>query len=105
MLLADVGFGGLTQTGPSQLIPEAEQQTPLEMFRIELKEGFYHLLLNTGTWWTLYRFDLPEQFPIDYAIGNYFLSTHPTSQSGLPAHLAKGESRFSIRDCRSNGVV
>ena len=100
--LADVGFGGLTQTGPLRLLPDVDQQTPHEVFRIDLKAGIHHLRVNTGTWWTLYRFDLSEQFPIDYAIGNYFLSTHPTSQfrNKLMAARALREGRIALLNKR-----
>ena len=100
--IADVGFGGLTQTGPLQLIPDLDQQTPHETFRIDLKDGFHHLRVNTGTLWTLYRFDLSEQFPIDYAVGNYFLSTHPNSQfrNKLMVARALSEGRIALLNRR-----
>lgn len=83
--LADVGFGGLTQTAPLLLSEEAEQQTPHEPFRIARDARYFRIQANTGgDWRTLYRFDLQEQFEVDYAITNYFLSTNPAS------HFRKG---------------
>lgn len=78
--LADVGFGGLTQTAPLLFAPGAEQRTPHEGFRIIEDAGYFLMQADTGgEWRALYRFDLQEQFEVDYAITNYFLSTSPTS--------------------------
>lgn len=78
--LADVGFGGLTQTAPLVLEPGLEQETPHEIFRIVGANDHFRVQAETnGAWRTLYRFDLQEQFEVDYAITNYFLSTSPTS--------------------------
>jgi N-hydroxyarylamine O-acetyltransferase len=41
--LADVGFGGLTQTAPLLLEPDLEQQTPHETFRIVEDEDYFRL--------------------------------------------------------------
>jgi N-hydroxyarylamine O-acetyltransferase len=100
--LADVGFGGLTQTGPLLLQPDIEQHTPHETFRILETGGFYHLQVNTGTWWTLYRFDLSEQFAVDYSISNYFLSTNPTSlfRTKLISARALSAGRIALLDRR-----
>lgn len=86
--LADVGFGALTQTAPLLFETGAEQQTPHETFRIVDNSPYYRMQANTaGDWRTLYRFDLQEQFEVDYAITNYFLSTSPAShfRTGLIA--------------------
>lgn len=78
--LADVGFGGLTQTAPLLLEPGLDQETPHENFRIlETSDHFRVQAHASGAWRTLYRFDLQEQFEVDYAITNYFLSTNPAS--------------------------
>ena len=104
--LADVGFGGLTLTAPLLLQPDLEQQTPHEIFRLVEAEGYFCVEANVaGTWQKLYRFDLAEQFAVDYAVSNYFLSTNPASQfrtrliaaRPLPGRrLALINDRFSV---------
>jgi N-hydroxyarylamine O-acetyltransferase len=79
--IADVGFGGLTLTGPLLLEPEIEQTTPHETFRL-LKAGDA-LVMEVrigGAWAALYRFDLQEQFLADYEVSNWYLSNHPGSR-------------------------
>ena len=78
--LADVGFGGQTPTGPLRIEPDTEQATPHEIFRLS-RAGEEYVLQSTvrGEWRPLYRFDLREQQPIDYEVGNWFVSTHPNS--------------------------
>jgi N-hydroxyarylamine O-acetyltransferase len=79
--IADVGFGGQTLTGPLRLDPEVEQTTPHEPFRIiQAGDGFKLQSKIGGVWKTLYRFDLQEQFQLDYEVTNYYLSTHPGSR-------------------------
>lgn len=78
--IADVGFGGLTQTAPLLLEPGLEQRTPHERFRLVEMDGAYRSqALVGGEWRTLYRFDLQEQFLVDYEITSHYLSTHPGS--------------------------
>src|SRR5690606_17659533 len=39
--IADVGFGGLTLTAPLRLVPDLEQPTPHETFRVQRRDdGF-----------------------------------------------------------------
>jgi len=79
--IADVGFGGQTLTGPLRLEPDVEQATPHEPFRVIQAGGGFKLQSKIGgTWKTLYRFDLQEQFQLDYEVSNYYLSTHPGSR-------------------------
>ena len=79
--IADVGFGGLTLTGPLLLQPGVEQTTPHEAFRL-LKAGDALVMEARvgGTWAALYRFDLQEQFLADYEVSNWYLSNHPGSR-------------------------
>lgn len=79
--LADVGFGGLTQTVPLRFALDAPQETTHEPFRIlEVAPGIYQIeALVAGTWTRLYRFDLQPQTRIDYELGNHFVATHPSS--------------------------
>jgi len=101
--LADVGFGGLTLTAPLLFEPGLEQQTPHEIFRIVETKGYFHMQADVdGAWRTLYRFDLQEQFEIDYAISNYFLSTSPSShfRTGLIAARALPGRRYALMNNR-----
>jgi N-hydroxyarylamine O-acetyltransferase len=78
--IADVGFGGQTLTGPIELVPDVEQATPHEVFRLVALGGDYKLQARIDhDWRTLYRFDLQRQHPIDYQAANWYLSTHPAS--------------------------
>ena len=87
--MADVGFGGLTQTAPLRLKP-GEQETPHEPFRLVEQDGhFVSQALAGGEWRSLYRFDLAENFEQDYAVTSYFLSTHPQSQFVTGLMLAR----------------
>jgi len=79
--IADAGFGGMTLTGPLRLEPDIEQATPHEPFRL-IRTGDEFLLQTEfgGTWRTLYRFGLQEQFLVDYEVTNWYLSNHPESR-------------------------
>ena len=78
--LADVGFGGLTQTAPLRLAPGMVQATPHEAYRI-VEQGD-HMRLQAeigGEWRSIFRFDMVEHLEVDYAASSYFLSANPAS--------------------------
>jgi N-hydroxyarylamine O-acetyltransferase len=78
--IADVGFGGLTLTGPLRLIPGVEQATPHETFRLLETEGTFILeVLIRDAWKPLYSFDLQPQLLPDYEVWNWHLANHPDS--------------------------
>jgi N-hydroxyarylamine O-acetyltransferase len=79
--IADVGFGGLTLTGPLRLVPDVEQATPHEVFRLRHDpEGTYILQVLLGdAWKPMYSFDLQPQALIDYEVWNWHLCHHPES--------------------------
>ena len=78
--IADVGFGGLTLTGPLRLVTDVAQTTPHEPFRLIGADGDFVLqALLRDTWRPLYRFDLQQQFPADYEVTSWYLSNHPES--------------------------
>lgn len=79
--IADVGFGGLTLTGPLRLVPEVEQATPHEVFRLRHEpDGTYILQVLIGeAWKPLYSFDLQPQGLVDYEVWNWHLCHHPDS--------------------------
>jgi N-hydroxyarylamine O-acetyltransferase len=101
--LADVGFGGQTPTGPLRFLPDVEQATPHESFRLVPVEsaGPPELKLQSfvgGMWKSLYRFTLEPQYPADYEVANYFVSTHPGSQfrTGLRAARPVPGGRYGL---------
>ncbi|MET2829642.1 arylamine N-acetyltransferase family protein [Mesorhizobium shangrilense] len=101
--IADVGFGGMTLTAPLLLEPGLEQQTPHETYRIVETGDHFRLQANVGSdWRTLYRFDMQQQYEIDYSVANYFLSTHPTSHflSTIVAARALPDRRYALRGNR-----
>jgi N-hydroxyarylamine O-acetyltransferase len=78
--ITDVGFGGMVPTAPLMLDTPVEQFTPHEPYRIEQHEDGYTLRANVaGEWRAMYIFDLQRQEDIDYAVGNWYVSTHPES--------------------------
>jgi N-hydroxyarylamine O-acetyltransferase len=78
--ISDVGFGGMVPTAPLMLDTLAEQPTPHEAYRIEQHQDGYTLRANVaGEWRAMYIFDLQRQEDIDYALGNWYVSTHPES--------------------------
>lgn len=100
--LADVGFGGNTPTGPLELVPDLEQPTPHEPFRLVRRDdGDWRLqLFAADAWQTLYRFNLQPQFPADYRVGNWWTSTNPGSPfvTGLTAARAPAGRRLTLRN-------
>ncbi|VVO88344.1 N-hydroxyarylamine O-acetyltransferase [Pseudomonas fluorescens] len=78
--ITDVGFGGMVPTAPLILDSTTEQLTPHEPYRIEQHDDGYTLRANVaGEWKAMYIFDLQRQEDIDYAVGNWYVSTHPES--------------------------
>ena len=78
--ITDVGFGGTVPTAPLLLDSRAEQLTPHEPYRIDLHVDGFTLRANiAGEWRAMYIFDLQRQEDIDFAVGNWYVSTHPES--------------------------
>jgi N-hydroxyarylamine O-acetyltransferase len=79
--IANVGFGGLTLTGPLRLVPDVEQATPHEVFRLcHARDGTYILQVLIGdAWKPMYSFDLQPQVQPDYEVWNWHLCHHPES--------------------------
>lgn len=78
--ITDVGFGGMVPTAPLLLDSRAEQLTPHEPYRIDLHVDGFTLRANVaGEWRAMYIFDLQRQENIDFAVGNWYVSTHPES--------------------------
>ena len=78
--ISDVGFGGMVPTAPLLLDTADEQPTPHEPYRIEQHADGYTLSARVADEWrAMYIFDLQRQEDIDYAVGNWYVSTHPES--------------------------
>ncbi|WP_322614058.1 arylamine N-acetyltransferase [Pseudomonas sp. BIC9C] len=78
--ITDVGFGGMVPTAPLLLDTRTEQATPHESYRIDLHVDGFTLRANVaGEWRAMYIFDLQRQEDIDFAVGNWYVSTHPES--------------------------
>ncbi len=100
--IADVGFGARCLTAPLRLALDVAQQTPHEPFRLVLaRDGALRLQVHIDdSWRPLYRFDLTEQFAIDYEVANYYLSTHPDSHFRHHLFAARSEPgrRYGLFD-------
>ena len=101
--LADVGFGGVTQTAPLRLAPGEIQATPHEPYRVV--ETGDHLRMQVdvaGDWRTIFRFDLVEHLEVDYAVSSYFVSTNPASHfvTSIMAARALPGRRLGLRNNR-----
>lgn len=97
--IADVGFGGLTQTAPLRLETDTVQPTPHERFRFVQKDGYFLSQAEVeGEWRTLYRFDMADHYEGDYAVSSYYLSTNPSSHfvTGLMAARALPGGRRAL---------
>lgn len=111
--LADVGFGNLMPTAPLAMVPEQEQRTSHEWYR--LMPAGEELLLQArlaDAWQSVYRFPLQPQFQIDYEVANWFTSTRPGGlfvENLVVARPSDGcrttlfNNRFSVR--RMDGRV
>jgi N-hydroxyarylamine O-acetyltransferase len=88
--ITDVGFGGMVPTAPLMLDSRAEQPTPHEAYRIEHHEDGYTLRAKVADEWrAMYIFDLQRQEDIDYAVGNWYVSTYPDSSFAKQLMVAR----------------
>ena len=98
--IVDVGFGGPTLTGPLRLIPDIEQATPHEPFRL-LAAGRGNFALEMrlhGQWQALYSFDLQPQMLADYQLSNWYLGNFPESPfvRNLMAARVTPDGRYAL---------
>ncbi|HEY9825024.1 MAG TPA: arylamine N-acetyltransferase [Stenomitos sp.] len=99
--ITDVGFGGLTPTGPLILHSEIEQRTSHETFRLLFDQDSYTLQVNLDqVWKPMYRFDLHEYLLPDYEVSNWYVSTHPNSlfTNSLISSIATPNYRYCLRN-------
>lgn len=103
--LADVGFGGLSLTGPLKLRSEVEQDTPNERFRLTEAESTWRLEVEiAGSWRPVYLFDIEEKGDADFSALNQQLSSGPEPRMArtLMAARAADGKRFALRNDRLN---
>lgn len=105
--IADVGFGGQSFTAPLALVPDIEQETPHETFRITTGDRGLAPVFSVetrieGQWQVLYMFDLVEALPADFEVSNWYLAHHPQSQfvNGVIAARAEADRRHALRHTR-----
>lgn len=100
--LVDAGFGGLTLTGVLRVVPDVEQATPHEPFRLRRggPDGFVMEAQVRGDWRPLYSFDEQPQAQVDYEAANWYLLNHPASHflSTLVAARTEPDRRFALRN-------
>ena len=99
--LADVGFGGLTLTAPLRLVPDLVQETPHERFRLlQTGERFILQVQIAEAWKPLYQFDFQPQYPCDYEVSNWHVSTYPNSifVNNLIAARVERDRRYGLRN-------
>jgi N-hydroxyarylamine O-acetyltransferase len=99
--VVDVGFGGLSLTGPLKLEMNIPQQTPHEVFRIIEGGEQYIIQVNLQDQWKpLYTFSLQEQQPQDYDAPNFYISCHPKSHFTYTLIAAKPVpgKRYNLRN-------
>ena len=98
--IADVGFGGLTLTGPLRLVVGVEQATPHETFRL-VEAGGSGLVLEVlmrGEWQPVYSFDRQPQVLADYELSNWYLCHFPESPfvKNLMAARVTPDRRYAL---------
>jgi N-hydroxyarylamine O-acetyltransferase len=97
--ICDVGFGGLTPTAPIELMPDVEQPTPHETFRIVRAASEFAVEARVrDEWKRLYRFDLQEQLDVDIEVLNHYVMNHAESpmRSRLIAARVAADRRFGL---------
>lgn len=82
--LADTGFGGASPD-PLELADGAASSWGAWSFRLHQEDGhpgpqvWVLQRRSTGDWLDLHGFTVVPQYPVDYDLGNYWISTHPRS--------------------------
>lgn len=101
--LADVGFGATVPPQPLALDGAMPQPTRHESYRVRPLDAGYRVEAEiAGAWKTLYDLEAAPAPAIDYAIGNWYTSTHPDShfRHQLVAARTTDGARHGLRDNR-----
>lgn len=99
--LVDVGFGG---AGPIRPIPLEEGRLDQQFgWRYRLvREGDSWVLryLQRGNWIDLYIFTMEPQYPVDFEMANWYLSTHPDAVfvRTLIVQFPRPNLRYALRN-------
>jgi N-hydroxyarylamine O-acetyltransferase len=76
--LADVGFGAHLLDGPLRIQVGLEQPTFAATYQLQRVGDLYALAVRQGDGWRqAYVFNLEPQLAADYAVANWYFSTHP----------------------------
>jgi N-hydroxyarylamine O-acetyltransferase len=100
-ILSDVGFGGLTATGPLVLAPGVDQATPHEPFRLVVDGECWQMEARVQDAWTpLYRFTLDTAYLPDYEMASWYLCHAPGShfRTNLIVARPDHDRRHTLRD-------
>jgi N-hydroxyarylamine O-acetyltransferase len=100
-VLADVGFGGAVCSGVLDLVPDTQQTTPHERFRLQKLDGEWREQIEIGgEWRTTFRFDLSPQLPVDDELGNWWTSASPASHFTYSLTVARSPAgrRHTLRN-------
>lgn len=102
--LVDAGFGRTTPAVPLRLDTPEPQPTPHETCRI-IPFGSDHLLQQQGEdgrWQSLYQIVADRPSESDYAMANWFTSTHPSSvfRQALVAARTTADARYGLLNGR-----
>jgi N-hydroxyarylamine O-acetyltransferase len=78
--MVDVGFSSFGTPTPLLVHTEEDQATPLETRRIiKGPELYHHQMFAQNKWSDIFVFTLDRSYPMDWEVGNFYVSTHPTS--------------------------
>ena len=101
--LADVGFGATVPPQPLALGDALPQPTRHESYRVQPLDTGYRVEAEiAGAWKTLYDLEAAPAPAIDYEIGNWYTSQHPSShfRHQLVAARTTADARHGLRDNR-----
>lgn len=100
--LADVGFGGAVLTAPLRWVMDEVQPTPHEPFRLRAVGDEVMLDIKLEDWTPVYQLAHGTPAPIDYEVGNWFTSTHPSSKFRQSLMVARTtpEARYALLNNR-----
>ena len=106
--LADVGFGSMTPPHPLQMRLGAEQVTSHDTYRLVERgaETALEALLPEG-WMPLYSFWTQSETLADFALGNWYVATHPESffTQSMIAVRPFSDGRYVFQDGKASRRV
>jgi N-hydroxyarylamine O-acetyltransferase len=101
--LADVGFGGCGPPVPLRLVSADPQESPHERFRVTAAADDWLVEADLGDRWVaLYRLDPAPMLDVDYELGNWFVSGHPSShfRQRLMVSRVTEEARSTLQNAQ-----